>query len=315
MLKNVLIIDEMHSSIVPGLKNIGLNADYQPAILRKDILDIIENYEGIIVRSKTDADREMLDKAINLKYIARAGAGTDKIDDKLCEKKGIVIFNAPEGNRDALGEHALGILLSLINKIHSSDHEIRNGVWDREGNRGYEIFGKTVGIIGYGNMGGAFAKRLSGFGCKVLAYDKYKSGFSDEYAEESSMEYLFNETDILSLHVPLTQETNGFYNYEFFQSFKKDVILVNSARGKVLPLEDLINLIDEGKVKGAALDVLENEKINALQNTDEVILNNLISRNNVVFTPHVGGWSYESYERINTVLIEKIKTFYDSQDH
>ncbi|MFC2126073.1 NAD(P)-dependent oxidoreductase [Bacteroidota bacterium] len=312
MFKNVLIIDEMHSSIVPGLERIGLTADYQPSILRNEILDVIENYEGMIVRSKTNADREMLDKAVNLKYIARAGAGTDKIDDKLCEKKGIVILNAPEGNRDALGEHALGILLSLLNKIHTSDHEIRHSKWDREGNRGYEVLGKTVGIIGYGNMGGAFAQRLCGFGCKVLAYDKYKTGYGDQYVEESSMDDLFNETDILSFHVPLTPETNGFYNYGFFHNFRKDLILINSARGQILPLKDLIRLMDEGKVTGAALDVLENEKIDTLQNSDNEIFNNLISRSNVVFTPHVGGWSYESYERINTILIEKIKNFYDS---
>jgi len=316
MLKNILIIDEMHPSIVPGLEKIGLTPDYKPVITRTEVLEIIENYEGLIVRSKTDADIELLDKAINLKYIARAGAGKDKIDVDYCESKGILIMNAPEGNRDALGEHALGILLSLINKIHTSDREVRDYTWDREGNRGYEINGRTVGIIGYGNMGGAFARRLSGFGCRVLAYDKYKSAYGDQFAEEASLEDIFNLTDILSLHVPLTEETNRLYDYDFFQNFKKDILLVNTARGKVLPLKDLIRLLDEKKVVGAALDVLENEKINTMQDSDDKEkFNNLIARNNVVFTPHVGGWTFESYEKINTMLIGKIRDYYDSIDH
>lgn len=314
MIKNILIIDEMHPSIVPGLKNIGLDVDYMPNIKREEILEIIHIYEGIIVRSKTEADKELINKASNLKYIARAGAGTDKIDNKLCEKKGIAILNAPEGNRDALGEHAAGMLLTLINKIHKADHEVRNGVWDRENNRGYELLGKTVGIIGYGNMGSAFARRLSGFDCKVLAYDKYKSGFSNLYVKEAGLKDLYLEADILSLHVPLTSETESFYNYEFFSQFKKDIILINTARGKILPLKDLVRLMEEGKIKGAALDVLENEKINTLLNTNDTVFQKLISRFDIVFTPHVGGWSYESYARINDVLVDKIKNFYAIND-
>lgn len=311
--RKIIIADEMHPSIIPDLEKAGFEVDYLPNINREDLIKSIPHYNGIIIRSKTDLDREILDLAINLKFIARAGAGTDKIDDSYCNKKGIVILNAPEGNRDSLGEHAVGILLALLNKIHISDKQIRRMIWDREGNRGTEIKGKVVGIIGYGNMGSAFAKRLSGFECKVLAYDKYKKGYSDQFVKESSMDQLFEEVDILSLHVPLTDETHNLYNSDFFNNFNKKIYLVNTARGSILPLKDLIRLLDEGKILGAALDVLEKEKLGKLTLEEKGRFNNLIERNNVVFTPHVGGWSYESYKRINDILVQKIVSLYKSE--
>ena len=309
--RKIIIADEMHPSIVPDLKAAGFEVDYMPDIRREMLKDCIDQYDGIIIRSKTDLDREMLDLADNLKYIARAGAGTDKIDEAYCDNKGIVILNAPEGNRDALGEHALGILLTLLNRIHISDREIRKSIWDREGNRGIEIKDKVVGIIGYGNMGSAFAQRLSGFECRVLAYDKYKKDYGDKYATASEMERLYQEVDILSFHVPLTEETNGLYDIDFFNRFAKKLYLVNTARGPILPLADLIHLLDEGKILGAALDVLEREKLSKFTLEEEARFSNLIERDNVVFTPHVGGWSFESYKRINDTLVRKIVSLHN----
>ena len=310
--RKIIIADEMHPSIVPDLKKAGFEADYLPNISREDLKESIHLYNGIIIRSKTDLDREMLDLAINLNFIARAGAGTDKIDDSYCDEKGIVILNAPEGNRDALGEHTVGILLTLLNKIHMSDKQIRRMIWDREGNRGVEIKDKVVGIIGYGNMGSAFAQRLSGFECKVIAYDKYKKGYSDQFVLESSMDQLYDEVVILSLHVPLTEVTKGLYNFDFFNNFNKNIYLVNTARGPILPLTDLIRLLDEGRILGAALDVLEKEKLGKLNNEEIGRFNNLVERANVVFTPHVAGWSFESYKRINDTLVQKIVSLYKS---
>ena len=309
--RKIIIADEMHPSIVPNLKKAGFEVDYLPGISREDLKECIHPYAGIIIRSKTDLDQEMLDRALNLRFIARAGAGKDKIDESYCNEKGIVILNAPEGNRDALGEHAIGILLTLLNKIHNSDKEIRRMIWDREGNRGTEIKNKVVGIIGYGNMGSAFARRLSGFECKVLAYDKYKKGYGNQYAVESDMEELYKEVDILSFHVPLTEETLGLYNFDFFNNFEKGIYLVNTARGPILPLTDLIRLLDEGKILGAALDVLEKEKLSKFTEEEKEWFSNLIERDNVVFTPHIGGWSFESYKRINDTLIQKIVSLYN----
>lgn len=309
--RKIIIADEMHPSIVPDLKKAGFEVDYLPEISREMLKDSIYKYDGIIIRSKTDLDREMIDFATNLQYIARAGAGTDKIDESYCNEKGIVILNAPEGNRDALGEHATGILLTLLNKIHLSDRDIRKSIWNREGSRGTEIKGKVVGIIGYGNMGSAFAQRLSGFECRVLAYDKYKKDYGDKYAIASEMEQLYQEVDILSFHVPLTRETQGFYDFDFFNKFKKDLYLVNTARGPILPLIDLIRLLDTGKILGAALDVLEKEKLDKLTGEEKDRFYNLVERDNVVFTPHVGGWSYESYKRINDVLVQKIVSLHN----
>lgn len=304
--RKIIIADEMHPSIVPDLEKAGFEVDYLPKISREDLKECIHLYHGIIIRSKTDLDREMIDLALNLQFLARAGAGTDKIDESYCNNKGIDILNAPEGNRDALGEHAIGILLTLLNKIHTSDKEIRKMIWDREGNRGTEIKNKVVGIIGYGNMGSAFAQRLAGFECKVLAYDKYKKSYGDKYAIESDLGQMFNEVDILSFHVPLTEETRGLYNYKFFNNFDKEIYLVNTARGPILPLTDLIRLLDDGKILGAALDVLEKEKLNKFTSEEEERFINLAERKNVVFSPHVGGWSYESYKRINDTLVRKI---------
>jgi D-3-phosphoglycerate dehydrogenase len=304
--KKIIIVDEMHGSINSDLESLGFEVTNLPLISRKQILEVVGDYIGIVIRSKTELDNELLSAAHQLKFIARAGAGIDKIDEKYCVKKGIEILNSPEGNRDALGEHLTGMLLTLFNRIHIADREIRKGNWNRKGNRGYELNGRTVGIIGYGNMGNAFAQRLSGFNCRVLAYDKYKEGFTDSLVKEATMKEIFTETDILSLHVPLTEETDRFYNKRFFKKFKKSIFLLNTARGKILPLKDLLDMMNEKKIMGAALDVLENENPGSYDENEKALFEDLVSRDNVILTPHVAGWSQESYVKINEVLVKKI---------
>jgi len=305
-----LIIDEMESSIIPLLKNIGIEPDYKPSITKDQILSIIENYIGIIVRSKVRVDKELLDAGKNLKFIGRAGAGVDNIVEEEVRKKGIALLNAPEGNRDAVGEHTLGLILTLLNKIHTGDKQVRKGIWDREGNRGFELKGKCVGLIGYGYMGKEVAKRLSVFGCNVLAYDKYRKNYGDEYASASGMNEIFTNADLVSFHIPLTAETKYMVNYDYIQRFSKPVWIINTARGEILKLKDLVQSLKEGKIIGAALDVLENEKLSTLTPEQKEAMDYLIDSDNVVFTPHVGGWTFESYRKINEVLVEKIKALH-----
>lgn len=302
----------MYPDIGELLIEAGVMPDYQPDITRESIIKKIAAYEGLVVRSKTTVDNELLQAASKLKFIARAGAGLDLIDEGECALRGVQIFNAPEANRDAVGEQAVGMLLTLFNKINIGDRQIREGIWEREGNRGMEIIGKTVGIIGFGNMGQAFAQRLNGFKCEILAYDKYKTGFGSNLVKEVSLDELFEKADILSLHTPLTDETYGMVNLTFLNRFSKDITLVNTARGKVVVLHDLIDALNNGKVKSAALDVLENENIDRLTERELVDFNDLVKRENVLFTPHVAGWSFESYEKINKILAAKIKKYIES---
>ena len=310
MNKNCLIADEMHESILPLLHEIGVNVDYRPDITRDEMLECIGDYEILLIRSKTTVDRPMVDAAKKLELIGRAGAGLDKIDVAYVEDRSIEIVNAPEGNRDALAEHAVGMLLSMLNNIVTADTEVRNWRWEREANRGIELSDKTIGIIGYGYMGQAFVQRLRAFDCRVLVYDKYKKGFGTKKVEEVSLEKLFEKADILSLHVPLTEETRGWINEEFLGKFHKDIYLMNTARGEVLPVKALLKLLDSGKVIGAALDVLEKEKFEALTEEQRANFEELFKRRNVVLSPHVGGWTFASYKRINEVLVGKIATHF-----
>ena len=310
MNKTCLIADEMHESILPLLRETGLKVDYRPAITREEILTSIGNYEVLLIRSKTTIDREMADAAHRLELIGRAGAGLDKIDVPYVESKGIELVNAPEGNRDALAEHAVGMLLSLLNHLVTADLEVRQWIWKREANRGLELSDKIVGIIGYGYMGQAFVQRLRAFDCRILVYDKYKKGFGTKKVEEVSLEKLFEKTEILSLHIPLTDETRAWVNEAFVQKFRKNIHLINTARGEILPVKDLLHLLDSGKVMGAALDVLEKEKFDQLNPVQKADFEELFTRKNVVLSPHVGGWSDSSHKRINEVLVGKIAAYY-----
>ncbi|WP_339903575.1 2-hydroxyacid dehydrogenase [uncultured Cyclobacterium sp.] len=302
----ILIIDLMHESIVPLLEEKGHEVHYRPEIDREGILQILSDYQGLVIRSKTPIDRDLLEKGAQLKFVARAGAGLDNIDLDYLEQNSIALYSAPEGNRDAVAEHALGMLLALFNHYIQSDQQVRKGVWDREGNRGVELCGKTVGIFGYGNMGAAFAQRLKGFGVKILAYDKYKKGFGDENVQECSFETIQAQADILSIHVPLTEETRAFFSPEVIQGFKKPFYLINTARGEVISVKTLIQELRSGKIKGAALDVLEKEKLKSLTPMERASFEELTTFKQVLFSPHVAGWTNESYRKINEVLVAKI---------
>lgn len=301
-----LVADKMHESIIPMLESLGYLPVYKPEITRSEILDMIGDFDGLIIRSKTEINAELIEKANRLKFIGRAGAGLDQLDVALLNKKEIKILNAPEGNRDALGEHATGMLLCLLNKIHLADRQVKAGVWDREGNRGVELMGKTVGLIGYGNMGQAFAKRISAFGCEVLAYDKYEPDFKSDFAVPAVMEEIFEKTDVLSFHTPLTPETRDLFNDQYIGQFKKPFYLVNTARGEIATFGAIVKGIEGGKILGAALDVLEREKLKSLNAEQQEYFDFLASSEKVLMTPHVAGWTFESYEKINKVLIEKI---------
>jgi D-3-phosphoglycerate dehydrogenase / 2-oxoglutarate reductase len=306
--RKCLIIDPMHPSLFRLLKDIGWEYDDRPHIQRQELKALLKQtaYDGMIVRSKTVIDRDLLGDMPALKFIGRAGAGIDNLDQQFLKEKNIQILHAAEGNRDAVGEFTVGILLDLMRNISKGNREVRNKTWNREGNRGEELMGKTVSLIGYGNMGRAFAKRLSGFGCKILAFDKYKIAFSDDCCEESDMERIYAETDILSLHIPLTNETKMMVNRAYLERFKKDILLVNTARGEIAPLADIAYAIETGKLRGAALDVLENEKLETLTPLQQQSFNYLSSKTNVIFTPHIAGWTVESHEKINVALVNKI---------
>ncbi|MFM6915361.1 MAG: NAD(P)-dependent oxidoreductase, partial [Aquirufa sp.] len=266
---------------------------------------ILPSFEGLVVRSKFKITAEIL-KNTTLIFIARAGAGLDLLDVDACLSRGIAVFSANEGNSDAVAEHVIGQLLSLAHKLHTSDTEVRHGLWEREGNRGFELNGKTIGIIGYGNMGKAVASRLACFGMSILAYDKYAP--SADYP--ATMEQLFEQADILSLHVPLTAETRGLVSLEFVDSFKKPILLINSSRGPIAPLEPLLHGLRSGRIKGLALDVLPNEKLSTWSPVEKELFAEIAAYSATLFSPHVAGWTTESYYKINEVLLEKIKLHY-----
>ena len=307
MNNKILIVDHMHDSIIEMLGDSGFRPDYRPEIKRAEILNIIDQYAGIIVRSKTRIDKELISKATNLQFVARAGAGIDNVDYQEISNRNIKLVNAPEGNRDALGEHTVGMLLTLLHKIHLANQEVKQGVWDREGNRGWELKGKTVGIYGCGYMGSAFAKKLRGFDCTVLVYDKYKTGLSNEFIQQVDLQTFQKETEILSLHIPLTSETKFLFDEFYLSQFPKLRILLNTARGEILSLKALDKLLSTSKLIGVGLDVLENEKINQLNMEEQAIFDKLAKRENVIMTPHVAGWTFESYKRINEILVSKLQ--------
>ncbi|KIO77940.1 phosphoglycerate dehydrogenase [Pedobacter lusitanus] len=301
----ILIVDDLHPVFKNRAEQLGYQVDDRPEITRAETLAVIAEYDGIAVRTKFKIDRELMEAAPGLKFVARAGAGLDNIDEAYAKERHIRLLNAPEGNRDAVGEHAMGMLLSLINNHRKADIEIRNGIWDREGNRGWELKGKTVGIIGYGFMGSSMAKKLSGFDVKVIAYDKYKTGFSDAYAQECSMEEIVKHSDVLSLHIPLTSETRQMVDEEYLYHFKKNIFFINTARGEIVNTKAILAAINSGKILGAGLDVLEAEKFPNL--AEQSWYPELKESPKVILTPHVGGWTFDSYRKISEVLADKLE--------
>lgn len=306
MPKSCIIIDKMHPGIITQLESLGYKADYEPEIDRDQLMAVIHNYQGLILRSKTTIDQALIERADSLQFVARAGAGLDNLHMDLLLEKGIQVINAPEGNRDSLGEHTVGMLLNLLHKLLPADRSVRSGNWFREAYRGSELGGKVVGIIGCGNMGMALAQRLKGFGCQILGYDKYKTAFSNENIREISLTEMHQHCDIVSLHVPLSAETRDFYNYSFFSPFMKPLILINTARGEILPLADVVKLMKQDKIVAAGLDVLELEPIAQLAGKQRDVYEFLTESDQVIFSPHVAGWSVESYLKINEILLKKI---------
>ncbi len=305
----ILHLDSNHPLLLKMLRESGFSNEENYKSSKSEIEEIISNYEGIVIRSRFNIDKQFLDAAKNLKFIARVGAGLESIDIEYAEKIGIKLIAAPEGNRNAVGEHALGMLLSLFNNLNKADREVKNGLWNREPNRGIELDGKTVGIIGYGNMGKAFAKKLRGFDCDVLCFD-LKENVGDENAKQFSLKELQKKVDVLSLHTPWTPLTDKMVNAEFINSFSKPFWLINTARGKSVVTTDLVSGLNEGKILGAGLDVLEFEKLSfeTLFDSDNLpnSLKQLFAMDNVILSPHIAGWTVESKEKLAKVIAEKI---------
>jgi D-3-phosphoglycerate dehydrogenase len=308
-MKRVLVTDKAHPILEEKLREAGFACDVKPNLTYDELLSEVNNYDALVVRSKVNIDKNFISQARTIKCIGRVGAGMETIDVDYAEQNGIVCLNSPEGNRDAVGEHTIGLLLALVNKMATANVEIRNGLWKREENRGIEIKGRTVGIIGFGNMGSSFAKRLQGFECDIISYDKYKTGYAPSYVEEIGLEELYSRADIVSFHIPLTDETHYMANESFFNSFAKPIYVLNTARGAVVKTVDLVEALKSGKVKGAALDVIEYEDMTKDGLDIESLTDDfryLLSASNVLLTPHVGGWTVESKYKLAAVLADKI---------
>lgn len=305
----ILHLDNNHPLLLKMLKEAGFTNEENYKSSKVEIEEIISNYDGIVIRSRFNIDKQFLDAAKNLKFIARVGAGLESIDIEYAEMRGVKLIAAPEGNRNAVGEQALGMLLSLFNNLNKADREVKSGIWNREANRGIELEGKTVGIIGYGNMGNAFAKKLRGFDCEVICYD-IKEDVGNENAKQVSLKELQLKADVLSLHTPWTPLTDKMINTEFINSFSKPFWLVNTARGKNVVTADLVLALKSGKVLGAGLDVLEFEKLSfeTLFDSDNFpqSLKELFAMDNVILSPHIAGWTVESKTKLATVIAEKI---------
>lgn len=305
----ILHLDTNHQLLISQLNDLGFVNDEDYTSSKDAIEKKIQNYDGIIIRSRFSIDKTFLDAATNLKFIGRVGAGLENIDCDYATKKGITLIAAPEGNRNAVGEHALGMLLSLFNKLNKADREVRNGLWQREANRGVELDGKTIGLIGYGNMGKAFAKKLLGFNVEVLCYD-IKEYVGDKNAKQVTLKELQEQADVLSLHTPQTPQTVGMINTAFINQFKKSFWFINTARGKSVVTKDLVAALQSGKILGAGLDVLEYEKSSfedMFSSQMPEAFQYLIKAENVLLTPHVAGWTIESKEKLAQTIVDKIK--------
>ena len=304
--KKVIVTDFLHPYLADWLVDKGFQVDIQETITNDELFSIIENYEGLVLSTKIKVTPTLIDKAKNLEFIARAGSGMENIDVAYSKSKGIHVVNSPEGNANAVAEHAVGMTLALLNNIVKSDAEIRNGVWQREPNRGEEIKGKTIGIIGYGHTGSRFAAKWGTFGVTILAHDKYKSGFGTTTVVEASVEDIWEKAEIISFHLPLNAETQFYCNAAFINKMKRPFWLINTSRGKIVNTANLIEGLDQGKILGAALDVFENEKFYQLEGTDLAQMQNLTKRHNIILTPHVAGWTHTSHLYISKILAEKL---------
>ncbi len=309
----ILHIDSNHPLLWNQLEQAGFTNEEDFTSTKEEVESKIKNYNGIVIRSRFKIDKTFLDKATNLQFIARVGAGLESIDCDYAIEKGIQLIAAPEGNSNAVGEHALGMLLSLMNKLNRADKLVREGKWIREGNRGYELEGKTIGIIGYGNMGKSFAKKLCGFDVKVICHDILEN-VSDENATQVSLQELQKQADVLSLHLPWTPETDKMVNTEFINSFAKPFWFINTSRGRNVVTADLVAALESEKILGAGLDVLEYEKLSFenlfIDSEKPAAFQYLLDSEKVLLTPHIAGWTFESHEKLAQTIVDKIINYY-----
>lgn len=304
----ILITDAVDDYLLKGLELEGYKVDYMPNIERAAVLEIIQHYIGVIVNTKVFVDDDFIDKAKKLRFIGRLGSGLEIIDLNYCAEHQIEVIRTPDGNNDAVAEHVLAMLLSLNRNLIRSNSQVRSMIWNREQNRGIELMRKKIAVLGFGYTGSALVKKLSGFSVQVLVYDKYLKNYCDQidYAFESDLEQIFEEADILSIHLPATEETRAMVNFDFLNRFKKNIILVNTSRGNIIPTDDLVKALKTGKVKAACLDVFENEKPFSHSLEERDLYNQLFNFEQVILSPHIAGWTLESKQKIAQLMLDRI---------
>ena len=332
MVKKVLITDDVHGVLIEGLKKLGFSCEYKPNITNEEVHRVIDNYEGLIINSKIFVDKTLLDDGVQLRFVGRVGSGMEIVDKAYAAEKGVAVLSSPEGNRNAVAEHALGMLLALSNNLIRCNNEVKVFDWQREKNRGFELMGKTIGIVGFGNTGSAFASKLMSLGMRILVYDKYlpsgylkdwESVFKGKYPMQGQawtdenwdfstiqavdFQTITHDSDIISFHLPLTNEVKHLANHAFFNQCENNIILLNTSRGQVVKTDDLVEALKIGKVKAAALDVFENEKTGTYTEGERAMYQQLFDFENVIVSPHVAGWTHESKERLAQVLLKRIE--------